>query len=228
MSNFLQRIASTVSGNATSRLHPMLGSIFAPAAPLTHFEAPAAVVVPISSKTFAYRPRGHEQAGSPLHLRQAPLLGPSVFREPDATPGPGHAPYPSGTDAPLLPQHDVNAAPETALLSRSSMRERVAPHDAAAGTESPTADLPVPVPASQRPQPLLAAAILSPSRIAPARTAPEAPQRRPPGEPDEIHIHIGRIEVAAVAPPTPRPASAQVRKSLSLEEYLRRGNGRQG
>jgi len=40
------------------------------------------------------------------------------------------------------------------------------------------------------------------------------------------HIHIGRIEVAAIAPPAPRPAP--VRKSLSLDEYLRRGNGRQG
>jgi hypothetical protein len=208
MSNFLQRIASTVTGNATPRLHPMLGSIFAPAAPLTHFEAPAAV-----------------QAGSPLHLQQAPLLGPSVFHEPAAFPGPGHAPNPSGTDAPLLPQHDVNAALETALLSLSSMREPVASHDAVAGNESSTAESPVPAPASQRPQPLLAAAILSPSRIAPAHTAPEGPQRQARREPDEIHIHIGRIEVAAVAPPTPRPASAQARKSLSLEEYLRRGNG---
>ena len=50
----------------------------------------------------------------------------------------------------------------------------------------------------------------------------------PPHEPDEIHIHIGRIEVAAIAQPAPRPAAPPARKSLDLGEYLKRGNGRAG
>jgi len=63
-----------------------------------------------------------------------------------------------------------------------------------------------------------------------ARTAKaEAARRAVPTqrEADEIHIHIGRIEVAASASPAPqvvRPATA--RKALSLDEYLKRGNGR--
>jgi hypothetical protein len=42
-------------------------------------------------------------------------------------------------------------------------------------------------------------------------------------EPDEIQIHIGRIEVTAVPPPVSRPPARPARKSLSLDEYLKRG-----
>lgn len=47
-----------------------------------------------------------------------------------------------------------------------------------------------------------------------------------PREPDEIHVHIGRIEVTAMQP-APMPAQpAPMRKTPSLDDYLRRGNGR--
>jgi hypothetical protein len=39
---------------------------------------------------------------------------------------------------------------------------------------------------------------------------------------DDIQIHIGRVEVIAVPPATPRPAVAPARKAMSLDEYLRR------
>ncbi len=43
---------------------------------------------------------------------------------------------------------------------------------------------------------------------------------------NDIQIHIGRIEVTAVAQPTPRPAAAPARKAMSLDEYLgRRSRG---
>jgi hypothetical protein len=48
----------------------------------------------------------------------------------------------------------------------------------------------------------------------------------PAGEPDEIQIHIGRIEVTAVPPPAPPPASRPTSRSVSLDEYLRRRDGR--
>lgn len=48
----------------------------------------------------------------------------------------------------------------------------------------------------------------------------------PGREPDEIQIHIGRIEVTAVAQPMPRPALLPIRKPISLDDYLRRGDGR--
>jgi hypothetical protein len=49
---------------------------------------------------------------------------------------------------------------------------------------------------------------------------------RPEREEDEIQIHIGRIEVTAVPPAPARPAAQPIRKSLRLDEYLRRGRER--
>jgi hypothetical protein len=53
-------------------------------------------------------------------------------------------------------------------------------------------------------------------------------QRAPQPQTDEIQIHIGRIEVIATPPPAPRALAAPVRRSQSLDEYLRRSNGRAG
>ncbi len=50
----------------------------------------------------------------------------------------------------------------------------------------------------------------------------------PERESDEIQIHIGRIEVTAMTQPAPRPLAAPVRKSPSLDEYLKRRDGRAG
>lgn len=67
----------------------------------------------------------------------------------------------------------------------------------------------------------------------PARTAADRERSRASGvpaaphEPDEINIHIGRIEVTAAQPPPPRPAAPKPhRKAPSLDEYLRRRGGR--
>ena len=46
-------------------------------------------------------------------------------------------------------------------------------------------------------------------------------------EPDEIQIHIGRIEVTAVPQTSHRTASKPVRKGITLEEYLK-GRDRRG
>jgi hypothetical protein len=62
-----------------------------------------------------------------------------------------------------------------------------------------------------------------------------APRAAEPGQPvqaereaDEIQIHIGRIEVTAVPPAPARPVAPPVRKSLKLDEYLRRRQGSAG
>jgi hypothetical protein len=103
-------------------------------------------------------------------------------------------------------------------------------------------------------EPLIATGAPTPSRSAeaaegprpsePARFAPElqaasqrsaasqtlarhnAPQLRSPIQPEDIQIHIGRIEVIAVPPPAARPAAAPARRGQSLDEYLSRSNGR--
>ena len=53
-------------------------------------------------------------------------------------------------------------------------------------------------------------------------------QRMSQPQADEIQIHIGRVEVIAMHPPAPRAVPAPVRKSQSLDEYLRGSNGRAG
>jgi hypothetical protein len=54
-----------------------------------------------------------------------------------------------------------------------------------------------------------------------------SPWTKPPErEPDEIQIHIGRIEVTAVPPPPARPAAKPTRTTLSLDDYLKRRHGR--
>jgi hypothetical protein len=55
------------------------------------------------------------------------------------------------------------------------------------------------------------------------------PVRREPtrSEPDDIQIHIGRIEVIAAPPPAPRAPAAPASRSTKLDDYLNgRGRGR--
>jgi len=45
-------------------------------------------------------------------------------------------------------------------------------------------------------------------------------------DPDEIQIHIGRIEVTAVPPPPATPTPKRAAKGPTLQEYLGRRNRR--
>lgn len=84
----------------------------------------------------------------------------------------------------------------------------------------------------------------APPRLAPRSVPflrppdPVAPDPAPPGSSaiampqdraritEDIEIHIGRIEVTAVQPTPVRPPERPQRKAVSLDEYLRRRNGR--
>jgi hypothetical protein len=61
------------------------------------------------------------------------------------------------------------------------------------------------------------------STSASQRRAPDA--RHAANEPHEVQIHIGRIEVTAV-PPAPARVAAPRRTGMSLDDYLKRRNGR--
>jgi hypothetical protein len=54
------------------------------------------------------------------------------------------------------------------------------------------------------------------------------PSRPVQAQPEEIQIHIGRIEVLAVPQVASRPAATPARKGLNLDDYLSRRNGRSG
>ena len=233
MSNFLQRVAATVI-QPKARLQPMLGSIFAP----TTFYSPAGPFTPeISSQTV--EPHHHEPTTAPHSDTSNQTLASQAFANEDRllsiTPNEDSSPARSNrslaADQPLLP----------ASGNPSDRQGPTQPHpfveDSAFESLKSAANQPA-TPATY--QPLIAASQQPPPRLQPreslpnpasARTAAsEAARRRQPAqrEADEIHIHIGRIEVAAIAQPAPRPTAAAARRSLNLDEYLRRGNGRPG
>lgn len=230
MSNFLQRVAATMI-QPKAKLQPMLGSIFAPAtlyAPTEPFPSE------ISWQTVA--PRRHE----PLQFD-----GPNqAFAR--------HAFETEGRLFPATPQQDFSpahsnrspTANEPLLPTFSNVTDTLGPihahssvEDGAFKSSKPTTNQTT-APAAY--QPLIAASQSPPPRVQPldslsnpaaARAfASEAARRFQPAqrEADEIHIHIGRIDVAAVTQPVPRPAATAARMSLNLDEYLRRGNGRPG
>ena len=70
----------------------------------------------------------------------------------------------------------------------------------------------------QPPNPIAATVRSDPRRDSPLRPT------RP--EPDEIEIHIGRIEVAAAPQAPSRSAPRPARKTLTLDDYLKRRHGR--
>ena len=249
MNNFLQRIVSSVApGQQISqpRLQPILRSVFAPIASLAEGEMHEA---PGHSFNFnenaAYHSQTNEAGGrAASSLLHGLLFSPSQSEDPTSVLHDSSAqPLNVENYWPLLPRNatphgDRNATPVANAVAQESGHPfgTVNREESSSGTapesltSTPTGDNSQATsnPSSRGPQPLLAHAALMPSRIVPMRSAPTEPQRQVRREPDEIHIHIGRIDVAAVAPSTPRAPAPQPRKSLSLDEYLRRGTGGQG
>jgi hypothetical protein len=228
MSNFLQRVAATVI-QPKAKLQPMLGSIFAPAT----LYSPAEPFAPeISTQTVA--PRHREPVSTP-HLEGPSYTLDNEDRVFPANPQENFSPIrsdrSSSVDQPLLPAFSNHTE------SRGPTHAHPSAEDSAFESSKPAANQAV-APTSY--QPLIAASQLSPPRLQPldllsnppaVRTSgSEAARRSQPAQhqADEIHIHIGRIEVAAIAQSAPRPAAAAARRSLNLDEYLKRGNGRPG
>jgi hypothetical protein len=227
MSNFLRRVVSTVApaqAYPRPRLHPLLGSVFAPNMPI----APVGAQFPAAGQTAAspYRgaSRSHQPAGdNPPLITPSPIESASPFHQ-GAT-----SPLAQNQHLPLLPISQIGEAPshlplagvrqlarrgadtgepryqaDAVIASNPGGTENSA-HPPAPGETIPTRPLPTHPPLV---------------RLAPKRPEPSIPQRQAARrEPDEIHIHIGRIEVAAIAAPG---------KTLSLDEYLRRANGTDG
>jgi hypothetical protein len=226
MSRYLQRLVDTAAGRGDA-VHPRTGSIFSPRPE----ERPAPL-------------QGWEESDY-VTLAQRPLYPPQTTlhqREPLAVePGSGHAPLLPKSDTPdrraasdappFVPaMSDPVGRPDDLFGGRSSQPAAAAQRPLL--TAEAEVHVTVPAPASGRavdpfraviqPAPL-ADAVVNATGVAdwprPRHGAQAAPQ------PDDIQIHIGRIEVLAVPPPAPRAPKAPDR-SLSLEAYLnRRGGG---
>jgi hypothetical protein len=64
----------------------------------------------------------------------------------------------------------------------------------------------------------------APTIVGSIKPAARPPAIAAPGEPTEVHVHIGRIEVTAVQPPptAPRKREAAPRRGIALSDYLAR------
>jgi hypothetical protein len=255
MSHFLERMASNVTKAAEQAsqpaLRPLLGSIYAPerapmgapAWPRTvgvqshlveeeRIEASAADrlenavrsgrrSVPVESNVRAARvesePSASHHAARALRSEaslQAEVLLPAVNTEAKNTHLATVRPDSAASVRDAAPMHsDRDSVPQ---LQRE---EAAAPRDLRTVVDllmRPSQQEAVP---SEGSQPTNGSA-----RIANANAVRHAGQ--PAREPDEITINIGRIEVTATPQPVARPAAAPSRRSINLDEYLKRGNGR--
>jgi len=100
--------------------------------------------------------------------------------------------------SPLFPSRGIEEQPMPAAELRESKRSH-------ARAEARPASLPAALPTGRRRE--------RPTPLAGYAPAPHAP--------DEIQIHIGRIEVTAAPPPAAPPIRRPPRKTPSLDEYLK-------
>lgn len=246
MSHFLARLASSITQSPHAmgmpKLRPLAGSIYEPLG----FRSENAPGTPIEAEASEPRrlqtPDAHGFRAI-MRMETAQRAGKSgndesVFQ---------HSTRAGAKDAPqsqTMQQHEALLPPsqDAESLPPSSFAHAVpVPHrqDAVSAAQMGLGDI-LPVeeqPLARRSQPLqknanlplLPQAMIQPARSIKHDADKDSARRAVPQaqEPDEIHIHIGRVEVAAVMQPAVRPApAAQARKAMSLDEYLRRSNGR--
>jgi hypothetical protein len=227
MKGYLQRLSSRVL-DPRGPIHPVVGSIFAPA-PRVELDAGALI------------DRAAPPAGSAASLDRPAMAAPFPLRgaTPEAAVSPRPRPSELPRPTPLVPPNDVRAVEAPAapwpLASRPPIRaaefaDAPAGRTPGVGTApsrikpAPIGEIVLEADARRPPAPPRAPSGPSsgPEREPGALAIPAAPPRR---EPDEIEIHIGRIEVTAVLPAPPPPAVRPSRKALNLEAYLKRGRG---
>jgi hypothetical protein len=245
MTGYLQRLAMSVQ--APARLHPFVGPMFA--GPLPEAVAP---VLPHADLSAAPDDQVAATPAATDHAERAPApaLSPTVPAQvhrdmrqvqdprdesPDSNP-------PDSDDA----RSDGAAAPRAGFRPLFATAEREAefratvPHDTANVLPAPSRAQPL-MPSTTRRDPARETPAVLPRPAASLRdvepplasspaalrrpVADERPAAARPRSSEDVHIHIGRVEVTAVPPPAPRPPAAPPRKTMTLEEYLGRRNG---
>lgn len=199
MSGYLQRIASGVL-HPERAIHPAVGSLWMPQRNAVRSEQFSEIMAPIV-------PRRSAQADAQQRHSALEHLSTEQRPAPDA-PNPIEAKLEAFH--PLVATRDATAAQARDGQDADTVAPRITftPLVATSSHES-----------LRQSRTLTPASI--PSRERSLRTVQLTPSPAP--QPDEIEIHIGRIEVAAVLPqPAPRPPARPARKSLDLSEYLKR------
>ncbi len=228
MSHFLERLAASVVGRpAGPRLRPLSGSIYSPAPLAALPDEPWERSAELSADAL-----GEGTVQSKPISRTAQFkhhTQPDAFAESQASASPRMA---QSQHIDPSPQSSVPSSTERAMRPVDAR----ARDDAASGSaergdsEGQHGSFPRAQGQSEQLLPLRAQeAVVWPATGTTRwnHSEPLRQMQKPAREPDEITIHIGRIEVAAVTQSPVQPAPApRVRKAMTLDEYLRRGNGR--
>ncbi len=252
MTGYLQRLAT--SAREPARLHPFVGPMFAEPQPeaaapvLPHVDLSAASedqAAATSAAAADHVERTAAPAAPPMGALSTPMWrrDEQQIVEPraDRTDSNAQDPNDARSDGakarasfrPLLPAAEAEAHIEATAAAgpdatharpASSRAQPLAPRT---GRGAPAGATPVVLPRPgasfddvERP--------IAPQTAPNALRQPAAGERRSAARPrgsEDIHIHIGRVEVTAVPPPAPRPPAAPARKTMTLEEYLGRRNG---
>ena len=218
MSGYLQRLASRAL-NPRASIHPVIDSIFSPASSSNAPESPLADEEQVAanwpqsvpapqSRMSDVREEPGSPASQPLPAREiGPRNNPraavesQTFFKPLVT-------YPQPPAAHAVLPGERTAVPDTAEIADTE-RDHASPRSAPAQT-------------SRRP----VSAATFPPRVKREQSHPAGRTSATPHQPDEIRIHIGRIEVTAVPPAPAAAPSKPARPSPNLGEYLKRGDRR--
>jgi hypothetical protein len=221
MSGYLERLVNTAAGRGGA-VHPRTGSIFSPhqedvSSPLQSREDSAIVTLAQPRP----QPHGrsidvelHEPPQRTTHgVSYAPLLPAPAAPDLDAA-------------ARMPPRSSVTARPDVEPVVPRQPRHEPAPRRLTDATDDRIT--PPRHSADDASHPFAKAIRVSGADAGaaePNRAAQERHVARIERPPDEIEIHIGRIEVIAVPPPAPR-APKPPDRSVSLDDYLSRRHGR--
>ncbi len=209
MSGFLHRLAGAVL-RPQQRIHPLVGSLYAG----HHLE-----------------PEIGDEVNDVKSLQSSRLVPREV--SPHETPAASNSSLTREQNENRVPAQEER--PEAAVVDVKNRRtkaasqthpEHSADSESTAETQSYTPLLTASiVPRTSETSVALVDRTVLPS-VSPGPIIYAARSERP--EPDEIQIHIGRIEVTAVPQTQPSTPARAARKAPTLDEYLRRRDGRAG
>jgi len=244
MSGLFRRLAQGAVGAPPARLHALARLPYA-SPPLPALDEPAERqgALPMVAAQAHVEPNAIAAPGAPPSIASPAIVAPRAAESAYPSVVAPHAPH--APHAPCEPAGRQDGRGASELDARLS-------HESPSLLAQPALRAPQPVraapPAHERarsligseaqafrpPPPLLAATAVEPTRAAVGRPAAPAPLRLPAQQasvdaPNEVHVHIGRVEVTAIREAARQPRAARRGpEPLSLDHYLAKRGERRG